>query len=204
MPDLEWTEQSEASPEQPRRPGRAALGVVLAVAVVLSLLSFGLVEAAPATDLALYQAIERAFNQLSNEINVSQYGLSSDQVFAVVQQVIDHNPRIIYYDYSNSSLYSDGRLLFRYTEPPTEIRRMWAAYDQAITPQGKVADCLVTVLSSALPVTEIIYNVPMNPDKIFGVLSEPDIIKDRKLSEKKVHIKWYEDNLQLNSKRKLC
>jgi hypothetical protein len=35
----------------------------------------------------------------------------------------------------------------------------------------------------------------MNPDKIFGILSEPDIIKDRKLSEKKVHIKWDEDNL---------
>jgi len=42
----------------------------------------------------------------------------------------------------------------------------------------------------------------MNPDKIFGILSEPDIIKDRKLSRKKVHIKWDEDNLQLNSKLK--
>jgi len=31
------------------------------------------------------------------------------------------------------------------------------------------------------------YNVPMNPDKIFGILSEPDIIKDRKLSRKNRH-----------------
>jgi hypothetical protein len=44
----------------------------------------------------------------------------------------------------------------------------------------------------------------MNRDKIFGILSEPDIITDGKLSGKKVHIKWDEDNLQLNSKRKLC
>jgi hypothetical protein len=43
----------------------------------------------------------------------------------------------------------------------------------------------------------------MNPDKVFGILSEPDRIKDRKLSRKKVHLKWEEDNLQLNSRRKL-
>lgn len=48
------------------------------------------------------------------------------------------------------------------------------------------------------------YNVPMNPDKIFRILSEPDRIKDRKLSRKRVHIKWEEDNLPLNSKRRLC
>ncbi len=40
------------------------------------------------------------------------------------------------------------------------------------------------------------YNVPMNQDTIFEILSEPDIIKGRKLSEKKVHIKWGEGNLQ--------
>jgi len=29
----------------------------------------------------------------------------------------------------------------------------------------------------------------MNPDKTFGILSEPDTIKDRKLSVKKVYLK---------------
>ena len=33
------------------------------------------------------------------------------------------------------------------------------------------------------------YNVPIKPDKIFENHSEPDIINDRKLSGKKVHIK---------------
>lgn len=132
MPDLELMERPEVSPDQPRRPGRAALGVVLAVAVVLSLLSYGLVEAASATNLSLYQVIERALNQLSAEIDVSSYGLSSDQVFAVVRQVTDDNPRVVYYDYAHSFLYTDGTLVFSYTESSTEIRRMWAAYDQAV------------------------------------------------------------------------
>jgi len=34
--------------------------------------------------------------------------------------------------------------------------------------------------------TRIWYNVPMKLDKISEILSEPDIIKDRKLSGKKV------------------
>lgn len=33
------------------------------------------------------------------------------------------------------------------------------------------------------------YNDPVKQDKIFENLSESDIIKDRKLSEKRVHIK---------------
>jgi len=42
----------------------------------------------------------------------------------------------------------------------------------------------------------------MKQDKILEKLSEPDIIKGRKLPRKKIHIKWGEDNLQLNLKRK--
>ncbi len=47
------------------------------------------------------------------------------------------------------------------------------------------------------------YNVPINSDKNFNNLSEPDIINDRILSEKRVHIKCQERNLQQNSKLKL-
>lgn len=106
--------------------------LLLAAILVVGLAGYALAEAANSESLTVYQAVERAFLQLSPSINVSQYGLTSDQVFAVVQQVIDDNPRIIYYDYSQSSLYSDGRLLFRYTQPAAEIRRMWAAYDQTV------------------------------------------------------------------------
>lgn len=49
-----------------------------------------------------------------------------------------------------------------------------------------------------------IYNVPIKLDKISDNLSEPDIIKDRKLSGRKVHITWPKgDNLQQNSKLEL-
>lgn len=37
------------------------------------------------------------------------------------------------------------------------------------------------------------YNVLMKQDKILEKLSEPEIIKGRKLPRKKVHIKWEED-----------
>lgn len=48
------------------------------------------------------------------------------------------------------------------------------------------------------------YNVPIKLDKISDNLSEPDIIKDRKLSGRKVHITWPKgDNLQQNSKLEL-
>lgn len=48
------------------------------------------------------------------------------------------------------------------------------------------------------------YNVPIEPDKVFGILSEPDIIKDRKTVRKEGSLKWEEeDNLQLNTKRNL-
>ena len=46
------------------------------------------------------------------------------------------------------------------------------------------------------------YNVPIEPDKIFEILSEPDIIKDRKLSGKRVRIKWEEENFQLNLRQR--
>ncbi|WP_366923611.1 restriction endonuclease subunit S [Metallumcola ferriviriculae] len=46
------------------------------------------------------------------------------------------------------------------------------------------------------------YNVPMNSDKIFDKLSEPDIINGRKTVRKKVHTKWEDENLQPNSKLK--
>lgn len=50
----------------------------------------------------------------------------------------------------------------------------------------------------------VLYNVPIKLDKISDNLSEPDIIKDRKLSGRKVHITWPKgDNLQQNSKLEL-
>jgi 3-hydroxybutyryl-CoA dehydratase len=46
------------------------------------------------------------------------------------------------------------------------------------------------------------YNVHIKPDKIFEILSEPDIIQDRKLSGKKVRTKWGKEEIfQLNLKR---
>jgi CheY-like chemotaxis protein len=55
-----------------------------------------------------------------------------------------------------------------------------------------------------LPVIMLTYNVPIKLDKISDNLSEPDIIKDRKLSGRKVHITWPKgDNLQQNSKLEL-
>jgi 5-methylcytosine-specific restriction endonuclease McrA len=66
-------------------------------------------------------------------------------------------------------------------------------------------DHLIPKATSGDRVQQLVdYNVPMNQDTIFEILSEPDIIKDRKLSGKKVHIKWGEGNLQPNSKRKSC
>ncbi|HZK55471.1 MAG TPA: hypothetical protein VFC84_14955, partial [Desulfosporosinus sp.] len=61
---------------------------------------------------------------------------------------------------------------------------------------------IVALTDVNLDIQEGEYNAPMNPDKVFGILSEPDRIKDRKLSRKRVHTKWEEDNLQLISKQK--
>jgi hypothetical protein len=37
------------------------------------------------------------------------------------------------------------------------------------------------------------YNVHIDSDKISEILSEPDIIKGRKLPRKEVHIKWLKE-----------
>ena len=44
---------------------------------------------------------------------------------------------------------------------------------------------------------------PMNADKNFDILSEPDIINDRKLSERRFIQNRKKENLQQNSKLKL-
>jgi hypothetical protein len=48
----------------------------------------------------------------------------------------------------------------------------------------KTRSLIVTLIGGFATATE--YNVPMKLDKISEILSEPDIIKDRKLSGKKV------------------
>lgn len=91
-------------------------------------------------------------------------------------------------------------------------------YGNVMASRGSVIPLFINQIKSGQPLTvtdsnmtrflmsleEAVYNVPIKLDKISDNLSEPDIIKDRKLSGRKVHITWPKgDNLQQNSKLEL-
>lgn len=69
----------------------------------------------------VYDLIYNAFMDLSKEIDLSKYSMTSDQVFAIRNKVMYDHPEIFYLDYEKSSYWTNGRLEFGYIDTDENI-----------------------------------------------------------------------------------
>lgn len=64
----------------------------------------------------VYSLIYDAFMNLKSSIDLSAYGMSSDEVFYIRNKVLYDYPEIFYLDYENSGYWSNGKLEFEYID----------------------------------------------------------------------------------------
>ena len=110
------------------RTRRIALGLLVAF-IASYLLLLPQITLAQST---AYERIQQALQDLDDEVKLGEYRLSSDDIFTLRNQAIYSNPYVVYFDYSRSVYWSDGRLEFVYTESKAEVTKAQAALRAAV------------------------------------------------------------------------
>ncbi|ADU32042.1 transglutaminase domain-containing protein [Evansella cellulosilytica] len=80
----------------------------------------------------LYEAILHALLDQKEDINVSQYSMDHEEVYATRLQVIEDHPEIFYFDHEESYFWTDGTLEFNYLYSEEDIEAKRAALDNKV------------------------------------------------------------------------
>lgn len=71
---------------------------------------------------AMYQLIYNAMKRMDSQVYLGTYTTNRDEVFAVLQQVLNEHPDIFYFDYASTYFLQNGILTLGYSYSKTEVR----------------------------------------------------------------------------------